>query len=397
MFALGLAKPGQNQERGRQQRRRVGRGAEHADIAALHADIPGVERSADRPDAERGDREPLQRRVRPRPWSRTAACTAAASNAVASAESRDRVGRHRFEPARHHRIGRPRQRPPRRPRPSPGICAEREAAAWLPANSSTVPASPSTAPTTWCGASRSPGSSDENSTINSGQRVIQQAGFGRRRKPQRQEVQRVIAEQAADADDPGERRLRAGRGSRPAARSRSAIPGQRADRKRHRRELERRDIAGRRPSCTASSDHIRIAVNPIRVAVRGGMRFVMAGQRVARRRARCGNQAKQSGAREARPGSLRRIAPRNDEEANQTMYCPPLMVSVEPVMAPESSAARNTTARAISSGSPRRLTGISGRMAFSRTSFGVCHPAAGDPASRARGNPSLRTFVNHSR
>src|SRR5882762_6838668 len=54
-----------------------------------------------------------------------------------------------------------------------------------------------------------------------------------------------------------------------------------------------------------------------------------------------------------------------------TIYCPPLIDSVEPVMAPASSAARNTTARAISSGSPRRLTGISGRMLFSSTSFGT--------------------------
>src|SRR4051794_28762436 len=57
--------------------------------------------------------------------------------------------------------------------------------------------------------------------------------------------------------------------------------------------------------------------------------------------------------------------------AAHTMYCPPLMVMVEPVMPPASSAARNTTARAISSGSPRRLTGISGRMLFSSTSFGT--------------------------
>jgi DNA mismatch endonuclease (patch repair protein) len=44
------------------------------------------------------------------------------------------------------------------------------------------------------------------------------------------------------------------------------------------------------------------------------------------------------------------------------MYAPPLIDSVEPVMAPASSAARNSTARPISSGSPRQPTGISGRM-----------------------------------
>ncbi len=54
-----------------------------------------------------------------------------------------------------------------------------------------------------------------------------------------------------------------------------------------------------------------------------------------------------------------------------TMYCPPLMLSVEPVMAPASSAARKTTARAISSGSPSRPVGISGRIDFYSTSFGT--------------------------
>jgi hypothetical protein len=41
-----------------------------------------------------------------------------------------------------------------------------------------------------------------------------------------------------------------------------------------------------------------------------------------------------------------------------------LAVIVDPVMKPASSEARNTTARAISSGSPRRLAGICGRMFF---------------------------------
>ena len=54
-----------------------------------------------------------------------------------------------------------------------------------------------------------------------------------------------------------------------------------------------------------------------------------------------------------------------------TMYCPPFTVRVDPVMKPASSVARKTTLRAISSGSPRRLTGISGRMLFSSTSFGT--------------------------
>ena len=37
--------------------------------------------------------------------------------------------------------------------------------------------------------------------------IVQKPGFGRRRKAQREEIERVIAEQAADADDPGKQRL----------------------------------------------------------------------------------------------------------------------------------------------------------------------------------------------
>src|SRR5262249_60087280 len=50
---------------------------------------------------------------------------------------------------------------------------------------------------------------------------------------------------------------------------------------------------------------------------------------------------------------------------------PPLADRVEPVISPASSEARNTTQRAISSGSPSRPIGISGRMFFSRTSLGT--------------------------
>ena len=56
---------------------------------------------------------------------------------------------------------------------------------------------------------------------------------------------------------------------------------------------------------------------------------------------------------------------------DQAKYCPPFADSVEPVISPASSEARNTTQRAISSGSPRRPIGISGRMFFSSTSFGT--------------------------
>jgi hypothetical protein len=56
---------------------------------------------------------------------------------------------------------------------------------------------------------------------------------------------------------------------------------------------------------------------------------------------------------------------------HHTMIWPPLADSVDPVMKPESSEARNRTQRAISSGSPRRPTGISGTIDFSSTSFGT--------------------------
>jgi hypothetical protein len=60
-----------------------------------------------------------------------------------------------------------------------------------------------------------------------------------------------------------------------------------------------------------------------------------------------------------------------DITGRHTMYCPPFTVRVDPVMKPASSVARKTTLRAISSGSPRRLSGINGRMLFSSTSFGT--------------------------
>ncbi len=52
-------------------------------------------------------------------------------------------------------------------------------------------------------------------------------------------------------------------------------------------------------------------------------------------------------------------------------YWPPFAVIVEPVMNPALSDARNVTQRAISSGSPKRPTGISGRIFLSSTSCGM--------------------------
>ena len=144
------------------------------------------------------------------------------------------------------------------------------------------------------------------------------------------------------------------------------------DREGHGGELKRRNF----PVATVrtdSSDHIRIAVSPIIVAVRGVMGptwRLRHGRGLSRPsmsslgcKGGCPAQGLGMTTYERGAGSTGR--------SNHTMYCPPLIVSVEPVMAPASSAARNTTARAISSGSPRRLTGISGRMLFSSTSFGT--------------------------
>ncbi len=63
----------------------------------------------------------------------------------------------------------------------------------------------------------------------------------------------------------------------------------------------------------------------------------------------------------------RRARPRRPH----AMYCPPLAVSVDPVIKPDSSEARNTTQRAISSDVPSRRTGICGRITFSNTSAGT--------------------------
>src|SRR5262249_7300257 len=67
-------------------------------------------------------------------------------------------------------------------------------------------------------------------------------------------------------------------------------------------------------------------------------------------------------------GSKNRVKP---PAAHHAMYWPPLAVSVEPVMRPASSEARNRTQRATSSGSPRRPIGMSGRTDFSSTSFDI--------------------------
>ena len=91
--------------------------------------------------------------------------------------------------------------------------------------------------------------------------------------------------------------------------------------------------------------------------------------------ARCLRDASEHGAarilRDGRFAPSSGIGRRKAAIAVHAKYCPPLAVSVEPVIRPASSEARNTTQRAISSGSPSRPIGICGRMFFSSTSFGT--------------------------
>ena len=177
----------------------------------------------------------------------------------------------------------------------------------------------------------------------------------------------MIAEQSADADHPYKRRLpqRAdGVGPRDPACGGSEC----ADRKRHRRQLERGNAAGRHRQHRQQRPHQDRGEADERGGAGGHHCFVMAGlvpaiHVFAPRRSKTWMPG-------TSPGMTSLLCSRR-RRSHHTIYCPPLIDSVEPVMAPASSAARNTTARAISSGSPRRLTGISGRMLFSSTSFGT--------------------------
>ena len=63
-----------------------------------------------------------------------------------------------------------------------------------------------------------------------------------------------------------------------------------------------------------------------------------------------------------RPAVSRRALIKSVVRCGQLKYWPPLAEMVDPVMKPASSDARNTTQRAISSGSPNRPTGICGMI-----------------------------------
>src|SRR5215218_8255835 len=138
---------------------------------------------------------------------------------------------------------------------------------------------------------------------------------------------------------------------------------------------------------SAKSDHSAIAPRPVRVALREDIRGWS--------RLRRGAVKLRGGVLRGSPGSEAGVAPQ-DEEAQDgpnadflmlrcepeasleartsmahAMYWPPLIDSVEPVMKPPSSEARKTTARPISSGVPRRPTGICGMIFVFSTSGSI--------------------------
>ena len=70
-------------------------------------------------------------------------------------------------------------------------------------------------------------------------------------------------------------------------------------------------------------------------------------------------------------GRARWHGPMRLRHLDQTKNCAPLAEMVEPLMKPASSATRNETQRAISSGSPRRPAGICGMITSFRTFSGT--------------------------
>ena len=157
-------------------------------------------------------------------------------------EAGDRVGRHRLELARHHRIGRPHkggdegcgQARYLAGRKARAIAGEQQHGAGKPEQRADDMMR------------RQSLARQQRGEQHDQQRpeIIQQTRFRRRREAQREEIQRVIAEQAADADDPGDQRLLQGtKGGGPEQETGEC--DQRADRKCHRGKLECRDLSGR--------------------------------------------------------------------------------------------------------------------------------------------------------
>ena len=194
-----------NQKRRGEQRRGVGRRTQHADVAALHPDVPCVERGTDRTDAERNDRQPLCRGFRPdRHLDRQ--MDRGGEQRGCKTEAGHRIGRHRLQLARHHRICRPYEGGDKR-RGQAGDLLPFEMHGCIAGKQQHRAGKPEQRADDVMGFK--PLARQQRREQHDQQRpeIIQQPGFRRRRQPQRQEIQRVIAEQSADADDPHDRRL----------------------------------------------------------------------------------------------------------------------------------------------------------------------------------------------
>ena len=158
------------------------------------------------------------------------------------AKACDRVGRHRLQLARHHRIGRPHEGG-EEGRGQTGDLAGRESPARIAGEQQHRAGEPEQRADDVM--RRQPLARQQRREQHDQQRpeIIQQAGFGRRRKAQREEIQRVIAEQPADADHPGDQwLLHCAEGGRPEQEACERHRG--ADPERHGGELERGNFPG---------------------------------------------------------------------------------------------------------------------------------------------------------
>ncbi len=178
--------------------------------------------------------------------------------------------------------------------------------------------------------------------------------------------------------------------SKPAARSKTRRPWRRTKARARRSSMiapamrlrSMRLFCGRTPilkTPEVQNEHQRILQLPERsrkvpqpthnTTMWAGSAFCLSASRIA---TTSSDPAKRGPLRHIRNRSVMQVGPAYyGDTCNQVMVCPPLAESVDPVMKPASSAARNTTQRAISSGWPRRRTGICGRIDFSSTSLGT--------------------------
>jgi hypothetical protein len=157
-------------------------------------------------------------------------------------KARHRVRWHRFELARHHRIGRPHEGRDKR-RDQPGHLSRREPTAAVACKQKHRAGESEQCPDDVM--RRQAFARQQRRKQHDQQRpeIIKQACFGRRREAQRQEIQGVVSEQPADPDDPCKRWLpQCADGIRPPDPCQRSH--QRADRERHRGQLKCRNFPG---------------------------------------------------------------------------------------------------------------------------------------------------------